>query len=121
MAEHIIDIGPKAGVEGGQLVYQGDLEGLLQSDKSLTGQYLSGKYPMPNRTSNKNITHTDKIPCITIQNANTNNLKNVTVSLPLGAMVGISGKSGSGKSSLISDTYFLFLEANLITILSIIK
>ncbi|MDL0415455.1 hypothetical protein QQP00_09100, partial [Clostridioides difficile] len=40
MAEHIIDIGPKAGVEGGQLVYQGDLEGLLQSDKSLTGQYL---------------------------------------------------------------------------------
>ncbi|MCJ0222639.1 excinuclease ABC subunit UvrA [Clostridioides difficile] len=111
MAEHIIDIGPKAGVEGGQLVYQGDLEGLLQSDKSLTGQYLSGKYPMPNRTSNKNITHTDKIPCITIQNANTNNLKNVTVSLPLGAMVGISGKSGSGKSSLISDTLLPLLRS----------
>ncbi|HBF4255124.1 excinuclease ABC subunit UvrA [Clostridioides difficile] len=111
MAEHIIDIGPKAGVEGGQLVYQGDLEGLLQSDKSLTGQYISGKYPMPNRTSNKNITHTDKIPCITIQNANTNNLKNVTVSLPLGAMVGISGKSGSGKSSLISDTLLPLLRS----------
>ncbi|HBG1590243.1 excinuclease ABC subunit UvrA [Clostridioides difficile] len=111
MAEHIIDIGPKAGVEGGQLVYQGDLEGLLQSDKSLTGQYLSGKYPMPNRTSNKNITHIDKIPCITIQNANTNNLKNVTVSLPLGAMVGISGKSGSGKSSLISDTLLPLLRS----------
>ncbi|HGS8849331.1 TPA: excinuclease ABC subunit UvrA [Clostridioides difficile] len=111
MAEHIIDIGPKAGVEGGQLVYQGDLEGLLQSDKSLTGQYISGKYPMPNRTSNKNITHTNKIPCITIQNANTNNLKNVTVSLPLGAMVGISGKSGSGKSSLISDTLLPLLRS----------
>ncbi len=111
MAEHIIDIGPKAGVEGGQLVYQGDLEGLLQSDKSLTGQYISGKYPMPNRTSNKNITHTDKIPCITIQNANTNNLKNVTVSLPLGAIVGISGKSGSGKSSLISDTLLPLLRS----------
>ncbi len=111
MAEHIIDIGPKAGVEGGQLVYQGDLEGLLQSNKSLTGQYLSGKYPMPNRTSNKNITHTDKIPCITIQNANTNNLKNVTVSLPLSAMVGISGKSGSGKSSLISDTLLPLLRS----------
>ena len=111
MAEHIIDIGPKAGVEGGQLVYQGDLEGLLQSDKSLTGQYISGKYQMPNRTSNKNITHTDKIPCITIQNANTNNLKNVTVSLPLGAMVGISGKSGSGKSSLISDTLLPLLRS----------
>lgn len=111
MAEHIIDIGPKAGIEGGQLVYQGDLEGLLQSDKSLTGQYISGKYPMPNRTSNKNITHTDEIPCITIQNANTNNLKNVTVSLPLGAMVGISGKSGSGKSSLISDTLLPLLRS----------
>ncbi|VIG13541.1 UvrABC system protein A 2 (UvrA protein 2) (Excinuclease ABC subunit A 2) [Clostridioides difficile] len=111
MAEHIIDIGPKAGIEGGQLVYQGNLEGLLQSDKSLTGQYISGKYPMPNRTSNKNITHTDEIPCITIQNANTNNLKNVTVSLPLGAMVGISGKSGSGKSSLISDTLLPLLRS----------
>lgn len=111
MAEHIIDIGPKTGIEGGQLVYQGDLEGLLQSDKSLTGQYISGKYPMPNRTSNKNITHTDEIPCITIQNANTNNLKNVTVSLPLGAMVGISGKSGSGKSSLISDTLLPLLRS----------
>ncbi|EGT2203704.1 excinuclease ABC subunit UvrA [Clostridioides difficile] len=111
MAEHIIDIGPKAGIEGGQLVYQGDLEGLLQSDKSLTGQYISGKYPMPNRTSNKNITHIDEIPCITVQNANTNNLKNVTVSLPLGAMVGISGKSGSGKSSLISDTLLPLLRS----------
>ncbi|HGM1096572.1 TPA: excinuclease ABC subunit UvrA [Clostridioides difficile] len=111
MAEHIIDIGPKAGIEGGQLVYQGNLEGLLQSNKSLTGQYLSGKYSMPNRTSTKNITHIDEIPCITVQNANTNNLKNVTVSLPLGAMVGISGKSGSGKSSLISDTLLPLLRS----------
>ncbi|MER0284256.1 excinuclease ABC subunit UvrA [Clostridioides difficile] len=111
MAEHIIDIGPKAGIEGGQLVYQGDLEGLLQSDKSLTGQYLSGKYSMPNRLTSKNITNIDKIPCITIQNANTNNLKNVTVSLPLGAMVGISGKSGSGKSSIVSDTLLPLLRS----------
>ncbi|NMS89590.1 excinuclease ABC subunit UvrA [Clostridioides difficile] len=111
MAEHIIDIGPKAGIEGGQLVYQGDLEGLLQSDKSLTGQYLSGKYSMPKRLTSKNITNIDKIPCITIQNANTNNLKNVTVSLPLGAMVGISGKSGSGKSSLVSDTLLPLLRS----------
>ncbi|MCQ7020543.1 hypothetical protein M9Y09_18830, partial [Clostridioides difficile] len=64
--------------EGGQLEYQGDLEGLLQSAKSLTGQHKSGKYPMHDRTSNKNITHTDKIPCITIPDANPNTLKNVT-------------------------------------------
>lgn len=112
MAEHIIDIGPKAGIEGGQLIYQGDLNGLLKSDKSITGQYLSGKCSMPNRATSRNIDSIDKMPCITVQNANTNNLKNVTVSLPLGSMVGISGKSGSGKSSLISDTLLPLLRSH---------
>lgn len=112
MAEHIIDIGPKAGIEGGQLIYQGDLNGLLKSDKSITGQYLSGKCSMPNRSTSRNIDSIDKMPCITVQNANTNNLKNVTVSMPLGSMVGISGKSGSGKSSLISDTLLPLLRSH---------
>ncbi|EQF23130.1 excinuclease ABC subunit A [Clostridioides difficile CD160] len=112
MAEHIIDIGPKAGIEGGQLIYQGDLNGLLKSDKSITGQYLSGKCSMPNRATSRNIDSIDKMPCITVQNANTNNLKNVTVSMPLGSMVGISGKSGSGKSSLISDTLLPLLRSH---------
>jgi len=103
MAEHIIDIGPKAGVEGGQVVYQGDLAGLLQCSQSLTGQYLSGKMPMPVRKTVQNIS-IDQTPRLTVRHARTNNLKDVTVSFPLGVLVGIAGVSGSGKSSLVSDT-----------------
>ncbi|MDY6934917.1 MAG: excinuclease ABC subunit UvrA [Spirochaetota bacterium] len=120
MAEHIIDIGPGAGIRGGLVVYQGDLAGLLQCDESITGNYLSGKAAMPNRTITQNIkidkqTHNkiafDKArPCLTIRNGKTNNLKNVTVSIPLGALVGIAGVSGSGKSSLISNTLVPLLK-----------
>ncbi len=115
MAEHIIDMGPKAGIEGGQVVYQGDLAGLLQCNESVTGQYLSGKVAMPVRTINQNIV-IDKAglnkatPCLTIRHARTNNLKDVTVSFPLGALVGIAGVSGSGKSSLISQTLIPLLK-----------
>ncbi|WP_234124223.1 excinuclease ABC subunit UvrA [Clostridium hydrogenum] len=104
MAEHIIDIGPKAGNFGGQLVYQGNLEGLLKAKESITGQYLSGKISMPKRKTYQNIKNDKERKSLTIRNANTNNLNNVTVTVPLGAMVGIAGKSGCGKSSLISDT-----------------
>ncbi|MBN1538191.1 MAG: excinuclease ABC subunit UvrA [Anaerolineales bacterium] len=113
MAEHIIDIGPKAGIEGGQVTYQGDLKGLLQCNESITGQYLSGKAIMPVRSRCQIIGLNEQInkktidkatPCLTIRHARTNNLKDVTVSFPLGVLVGIAGVSGSGKSSLVSDT-----------------
>ena len=105
MAEHIIDIGPKAGIEGGRVMYQGDLAGLLQCNESITGQYLSGKVEMPVRTMKRTISSPDHAtPCLTIRHASTNNLRNVTVSFPLGVLVGIAGVSGSGKSSLVSDT-----------------
>lgn len=119
MAEQIIDIGPKAGVEGGQVIYQGDLAGLLQCNESITGQYLSGKVAMPIRTIKQDIsidklTHNKSLdvatPCLTIRHAKTNNLKDVTVSFPLGVLVGIAGVSGSGKSSLISDTLIPLLK-----------
>jgi excinuclease ABC A subunit len=114
MAEHIIDLGPKAGIEGGRIMYQGDFAGLLQCHDSITGQYLSGNVALPLRTLNPNITHvnvTDKaIPCLTIRHAKTHNLQDVTVSLPLGSLVGIAGVSGSGKSSLISDTLIPLLK-----------
>lgn len=110
MAEHIIDIGPKAGTEGGRVVYQGDLKGLFECDNSITGQYLSGKVAIPGRKSKRNIVIDDKTPCLTIRNARTNNLKDVTVSFPLGAVVGIAGVSGSGKSSLVSDTLIPLLK-----------
>ncbi|PJI08081.1 MULTISPECIES: excinuclease ABC subunit UvrA [Clostridium] len=111
MADHIIDIGPKAGASGGQVIYQGDLEGLLKCSESITGKYLSGKITMPERKTHQKINLNDKRPCLTIHNANTNNLKNVTVSLPLGAMVGIAGKSGSGKSSLVENTLLPLLKS----------
>ncbi len=110
MAEHIIDIGPKAGVEGGQVIYQGDVAGLLQCEQSITGQYLSGKTPMPVRTKKSIYPMDADIRCLTIRHAKTNNLQDVTVSLPLGVMVGVAGVSGSGKSSLISDTLIPLLK-----------
>lgn len=110
MAEHIVDIGPKAGVEGGQVIYEGDLKGLIACKDSITGQYLSGKIPMPIRKSKKNIVIDKHTPCLTIRNVKTNNLKNVTASFPLGALVGVAGVSGSGKSTLVSDTLIPMLK-----------
>jgi excinuclease ABC A subunit len=107
IAEHIIDIGPKAGIQGGQLIYQGDMQGLFACDESITGKYLSGKVVMPERIR-KHISKS--IPGLTLHNVKTNNLQNVTISLPLGVLVGIAGVSGSGKSSLISDTLITLLK-----------
>ena len=110
MAEHIIDIGPRAGINGGQVIYQGDLEGLLHSNESITGRYLSGKNAMPHRSVNlKSVQNKTKL-FLTIRNAKTHNLKNVTVSFPLGSLIGIAGLSGSGKSSLISHTLIPLLK-----------
>jgi excinuclease ABC A subunit len=103
MADHIIDIGPGAGVEGGRVVYQGDYAGLLECEDSITGRYLSGRVTMPAR-SHRKIMPDEKRPCLTLRHARTHNLQDVTVSFPLGVLVGIAGVSGSGKSSLIADT-----------------
>ncbi len=108
LAQHIIDIGPKAGVEGGEIVYQGDLNGLLACETSLTGQYLSGKIPMPERKKINFDPQTS--PGLTLHGAQTNNLKNVTTTIPLGCLVGIAGVSGSGKSSLIANTLVPLLK-----------
>lgn len=100
-ADHIIEIGPKAGIEGGTVVYQGDYEGYGNVD-TLLSQYLSGKCLMPERTVRK---HTfGKEDCLILEHANTNYLKDLTVAFPLHTMVGIAGLSGSGKSSLIEET-----------------
>ncbi|MBI9051374.1 MAG: excinuclease ABC subunit UvrA [Anaerolineaceae bacterium] len=111
MAEHIIDIGPGAGAEGGEIVYQGDLSGLYACNDSLTGQYLSGKTAMPIRKK-KTIEEIEAARKLSIHHAKTNNLQDVSVSLPLGMLVGIAGVSGSGKSSLISDTLMPLLKGH---------
>jgi excinuclease ABC subunit A len=109
-ADEIIDLGPKAGVEGGQIIYQGGLSGLLACKESITGQYLSGKIVMPVRKSKQQLEVDRHAPSLMLRHARTNNLQDVSVSFPLGALVGIAGVSGSGKSSLVSDTLIPLLK-----------
>ena len=101
-ADHIVDLGPGAGVHGGEIVAQGTLEDILGSAESLTGQYLSGarriEVPAKRRKGNGQK--------ITVHGARANNLKDVTVSIPLGTFTCITGLSGSGKSSLTLDTLY---------------
>ena len=109
LADYVIDIGPEAGDLGGKVVYQGDLKGLLECQNSITGRYLSS-----DSMAVRKQTLIDAInqPGLTIKHARTNNLKNLTVSIPMGILVGVAGLSGSGKSSLISDTLIPLLKAS---------
>ena len=103
-ADEIIDMGPGAGTEGGEIVYQGKIEGITNSEGSITGKYLSGELEVPSKSAEDRRKIAKSDPKITMKNVNTHNLKNVKVDIPLGVMIGIGGLSGSGKSSLISDT-----------------
>ena len=100
MADHVVDMGPGAGVHGGEIVAQGTLSDILASEDSLTGQYLNGtrriEVPPARRKGNG--------LGITIKGARANNLDNVSVRIPLGTFTCVTGVSGSGKSSLIIDT-----------------
>ncbi len=104
-ADHILDMGPGAGIHGGGIVYNGDVKGLLEEGGSVTGAYLSGRleiqYPEKRRkvfkgTKNK----------LRLKNCTVNNLKKVTASFPTGVMTCVTGVSGSGKSSLVIETLF---------------
>lgn len=99
-ADYILDLGPGAGVHGGSIVAQGKLQDILREPKSLTGQYLSGKREIQIPDERKKAS--DKY--ISLQGARGNNLKDITVKIPIGLMTCITGVSGSGKSTLINDT-----------------
>lgn len=101
-ADEIIDFGPKAGVLGGEIVAQGTIEQIMKSPRSLTGQYLSQK--MQIEIPKSRIPRDDRK--ITISGARHNNLRNITVDIPLGMFVCVTGVSGSGKSSLINQTLY---------------
>lgn len=100
-ADTIVDIGPKAGKLGGEIVAQGSIEDIIKEKKSLTGQYLSYERQIPEYEKRK--ISKEKL---TLTNCIHNNLKNVNLNIPLEAFICITGVSGSGKSSLISDTLF---------------
>ncbi len=108
-ADYIVDIGPGAGVNGGQLVAAGTLDDIIACPESVTGQYLSGKkkIPVPEKR------HKAGARKLTITGARENNLKNITVDIPLGCFVAVTGVSGSGKSSLINEILYKHLANKL--------
>lgn len=107
-ADHIVDIGPGAGVRGGKLVAQGTVEDIIACPRSITGQYLSGKKTIPVPAKRRTPTG-----FLTIHGAKENNLKNIDVKFPLGVMTAVTGVSGSGKSSLTNEILYKYLEKTL--------
>ena len=109
-ADHIIDIGPGAGIHGGQVVCAGTIDDICACERSLTGQYLSGKRSIPVPASRRKGTGR----FLTVRGAAENNLKNIDVSFPLGTLICVTGVSGSGKSSLVNEVLYktLAMEKN---------
>lgn len=103
MADHIIDIGPGAGVHGGEVICDGPIEKIIACNESVTGQYISGKR---NIYINTPRTQFDPKQVIELYGARGNNLRNVDLSIPVGLFTCVTGVSGSGKSTLINDTFF---------------
>ncbi|MEB3221606.1 MAG: excinuclease ABC subunit UvrA [Candidatus Sericytochromatia bacterium] len=105
-ADHIVDIGPRAGVHGGHVVVQGTMADVMACEASLTGQYLSGArgVPVPSRR------RSGSGNWIYLEGASENNLRDVDVALPLGTFVCVTGVSGSGKSTLVHDVFHRYLQ-----------
>ena len=108
-ADYIVDIGPGAGIHGGEIVCAGDVEKIKKCKNSITGQYLSGKrtIPLPEKRRKGNGHF------LSIKGASENNLKNIDVDIPLGEFVCVTGVSGSGKSSLVNEIIYKKLAAEL--------
>ena len=107
-ADHIVDVGPGAGSNGGTIVAQGTAEEIMQVPESITGQYLSGrkKIPVPDH-------YRTPTGFLTVKGARENNLKNIDVDIPLGVMTCVTGVSGSGKSSLVNEIIYKALAKKL--------
>ena len=108
MADYIVDIGPGAGVHGGEIVAEGTLEDIEKNEKSITGQYLSGRkkieVPAKRRKPEK---------YVTLSGCTENNLKNITAKFPLGVFTCVTGVSGSGKSTLVNSIFYKILAKEL--------
>jgi len=108
-ADYIVDIGPGAGIHGGEVVFSGDLEGLKKCENSITSDYLTGrkKIPLPKVRRGGNGSF------LTVKSAAENNLKNINVKIPLGTFTCVTGVSGSGKSSFVNDILYKVLANKL--------
>src|SRR5262249_37215266 len=133
-ADYLLDFGPGAGDQGGEITARGTVKQVLRAKESLTGQYLSGKKAIPIPTNRRPLLDKEKrrqgdketereagspgllvssSPCLIIKGARQNNLKNIDVAFPLGAMITVTGVSGSGKSSLIQEVLYNTLARKL--------
>ncbi|MBQ3819226.1 excinuclease ABC subunit UvrA, partial [bacterium] len=108
-ADYIVDIGPKAGINGGKIIASGSVEDIICAKSSITGKYLSGEkfIPIPDKVREGNGNF------LSIKNAHLNNLKNIDVDIPLGKIVVLTGVSGSGKSTLMQDLIYEYAKHKL--------
>ncbi len=109
-ANHIVDIGPGAGIHGGNIVAEGDLQTLLDAEDSLTGAYLSGRRVIQTPAQRRDGNGIKLV----IENAHRNNLRNINVEIPLGKLVTVTGVSGSGKSTLVNELLYPALKHHLL-------
>ena len=108
-ADYIVDVGPHAGIHGGEIVAAGSLQDIMDAPRSVTGQYLSGKIEIPVPSARRKGSGS----FLTVRGAEENNLKNVDVSIPLGTLTTVTGVSGSGKSSLVNEIIYKNLAGKL--------
>ena len=109
-ADHVVDIGPGAGIHGGEVIAEGTPKKIISTKKSLTGQYLSGALEVPVPQQRR---ETNARKCISVKGARGNNLKNVNAEIPLGTFTCVTGVSGGGKSTLLIDTLYKSLARKL--------
>jgi excinuclease ABC subunit A len=107
--DHIVDMGPGAGTQGGEIVFQGTPGGILQNDDSLTGRYLSGKESIALPSKRRSLPGR----YIILEGASENNLKNIDIKIPVGVFTAVTGVSGSGKSTMIIETLYKVLARRL--------
>ncbi len=107
--DHIVDIGPGAGTEGGKIVFQGTPEEILESETSMTGRFLSGKETIEPPLKKRPLTGRH----IVLEGASENNLKNIDIKIPVGVFTAVTGVSGSGKSTMVIETLYKVLARRL--------